>query len=138
MSKENIITILIAIVLCLGVIVFAVINNTNKKRVSGIYDNFAQCLTDKGAVMYGAAWCAHCKEQKAVLGESFKFIDYVECPDNTQFCIDKGIQGYPTWLIGTSTKLEGFDKNKTMQELSDATGCLLPDLKNSSSSTVTK
>lgn len=123
-NTGNKIIIGIAIILSIGIIIFAVINNSNK--IIKNYDKFAQCLTDKGAVMYGAEWCAHCKEQKAVLGNSFRLINYAGCPDNTQFCIDKGIQGYPTWLIGTSTKLEGFDKNKTMQELSDATGCVLP------------
>ena len=76
--------------------------------------------------MYGAESCPHCIKQKAVFGDSFKFINYVECPDNTQLCINRGIQGYPTWLLGTTTIAEGFDKNKTMQELSDATGCELP------------
>jgi hypothetical protein len=106
------------------IFVFAGKGNTNTDKN---YDTFAQCLTDKGAVMYGAEWCAHCKEQKETFGASFKHIKYVECPDNTKLCLDKGIDGYPTWLFGTSTKkVEGFDKNTTMQELSDATGCVLP------------
>jgi len=126
-STENKIIIGSAIAVSLFVIIFAIANNNDSKnKVPDLYDKFAQCLTDNGAVMYGAEWCAHCKEQKAVFGDSFRLINYVECPDNTQLCIDNGIQGYPTWLIGTSTILEGFDKNKTMQELSDATGCPLP------------
>lgn len=62
---------------------------------------FAQCLTDKGFVMYGAAWCSHCQAQKALFGDSFKNIKYVECPDNINFCLDKGIKGYPTWIKET-------------------------------------
>lgn len=129
MIKENKIVIVSAIFLIIAVIIFAFINVKSLARknvATGLYDAFAQCLTDKGAVMYGAEWCTHCQAQKAAFGDSFKFINYVECPDNTQVCIDKGIQGYPTWLIGTSTKLEGFDENKTMKDLSDATGCELP------------
>ena len=130
MTRGNKIIIGCAIVLSMAIIIFGIVNTSNKNNTSGnkagLYDTFAQCLTDKGAVMYGAEWCAHCKEQKAVFGDSFRLIKYVECPDNTQFCIDKGVQGYPTWLIGTSTKLEGFDESKTMKELSDATGCPLP------------
>ncbi len=127
-DKKNIIIIGFIIILFTAAVAF-VINISNKNKVSnnsGAYDKFAQCLTDKGAVMYGAEWCTHCKAQKAVFGDSFKFIKYVECPDNIQLCIDSGVQGYPTWLIGTSTKLEGFDENKTMKELSDATDCPLP------------
>lgn len=128
MSKGNKIIISCAAAISLAVIVYAVVSNTKKieSNTPGKYDNFAQCLTDMGAVMYGAVWCSHCIEQKAEFGDSFKYVKYIECPDNTQFCIDKGIQGFPTWLIGTSTKLEGYEKNKTMQELSDATGCTLP------------
>jgi len=126
MTKENKMIIVVAIILSIIVISFAFVNTAAKNKIPSLYDSFAQCLTDKGAVLYGAEWCTHCKEQKAVLGDSFRLIKYVECPDNTQFCIDKGIQGYPTWIIGTSTMLEGFDKDKTMQNLSDITGCPLP------------
>lgn len=121
----------ILIIVGFFLIVFVLIlifSNKNASNGDGKnYDLFAQCLTEKGAVMYGAEWCAHCKEQKAVFGDSFKYINYVECPENTKLCIEKGIEGYPTWLFGSSTKkVEGFDKNKTMQELSDATSCVLP------------
>ena len=62
-------------------------------------DGFAKCLTEKGWAMYGAIWCSHCLAQKKLFGESFQYIKYVECPDNTQLCLDKGIIGYPTWLV---------------------------------------
>lgn len=62
-------------------------------------DAFAKCLTEKGWAMYGAEWCSHCKSQKEMFGDSFQYIKYVECPDNIQFCLDKGINGYPTWLV---------------------------------------
>ena len=129
MEKQNKIIIGCAVILCVAVIIFIIINGSKSKSLPNnkvvSYDTFAQCLTNKGAVMYGAEWCSHCKAQKAAFGDSFKFINYVECPENTQLCIDKGVQGYPTWLIGTSTKLDGFD-DKTMQALSSATGCPLP------------
>ena len=113
--------------LCLIVIFYAFTQNTTAK-IENVYDDFAQCLTEKGAVMYGSAWCSHCKEEKATFGDSFKFINYVECPDNTQLCIDKGIRGYPSWSIGTSTELiEGFSKNVTFGQLSAITGCKLPN-----------
>ena len=130
MEKQNKIILGFAAILCVGIVIYAVVNNNKNSSIGagakfGLYDQFAQCLTSKGATMYGAAWCSHCKEQKAAFGDSFKYINYVECPDNTKLCIDKGIQGFPTWLIGTSTKLEGFDSH-TMKALSDATGCPLP------------
>ena len=130
MNKQNKIIIGSAVFLSAAIIIFGIIsNNINsivENNIPGFYDQFAQCLTSKRATMFGAAWCLHCREQKAVFGDSFKYINYVECPQNTQSCIDKGVQVFPTWLIGTSTKLEGFVENKTMKELSEAAECPLP------------
>ena len=128
-SKENKIIMGVAGVLSIAIIIFAIVNvkkTTTENTGPGLYDAFAQCLTDKGAVMYGAAWCSHCQEQKKTFGSSFKFVKYVECPDNTQLCIDKGIQGYPTWLMNEKVISEGFAGERSMKELSDATGCPLP------------
>ncbi|MBW4463529.1 MAG: hypothetical protein KME47_25305 [Nodosilinea sp. WJT8-NPBG4] len=64
----------------------------------------AQHLADTGGVMYGAYWCPHCADQKAMFGEAVDQVPYVECAadgDNPQpeLCKQKGIQGYPTWEI---------------------------------------
>lgn len=123
MNKENKIILLVAIFIVILVVIFAFVKEKETKAVN--YDEFAKCLTEKGAIMYGAEWCSHCKEQKAIFGSSFKYVNYVECPDGVQMCLEKGISGYPTWIIGTSTKIEGFDEN-TMQELSRVTSCSLP------------
>ena len=121
------ILIIVGFFLIVFVLIFIFAGKEASNKNTKNYDVFAQCLTERGAVMYGAESCSHCKEQKEILGSSFKYIKYVECPENTKLCLDKGIEGYPTWLFGTSTKkVEGFDKNTTMQELSDATGCILP------------
>jgi hypothetical protein len=126
MTTENKLIISGAVIISIAILILAVINNGNKVTIPGQYDNFAQCLAEKGATMYGAEWCPHCKDQKAAFGDSFKYIKYVECPDNIKLCIDKGVQGYPTWLFtGTTTQVEGFEGNKTMQELAKVTGCQL-------------
>ena len=83
---------------------------------------FAQCLTDKGLVMYGAAWCPHCQREKKGFGEAFKYVSYVECPDNPKLCTEKGISGYPTWILEDGTKLEG---EQGVEKLSTVTGCVI-------------
>ncbi len=139
-SKENIIIMVCAVLVIIAVIIFAVFYKTSKPiivnnsiRIEGFdgektmqtlasstqcvlptnknFDDFAKCLTQKGAVMYGAVWCPHCKEQKAAFGDSFKYINHIECPDNTQLCIDKGIQGYPTWIISASSTANASTTN---------------------------
>lgn len=78
-----------------------------------VLDEFAKCLTEKGAVMYGAEWCPYCKEEIRTFGESFKFIDYVECPQKPNRCIKAGVEAYPTWIFADGKKLvgrQGIDK----------------------------
>ena len=89
----------------------------------GSYDNFAQCLTDSGAKMFGTYWCPHCKVQKEMFGSSFKNINYVECslPDGTgqtQICADEGIKGYPTWELENGSRIEGGLSLKRLATLS--------------------
>ena len=49
-------------------------------NVEDSMEQFATCLTENGATMYGAEWCGHCKAQKEMFGEAaFEKVDYVEC-----------------------------------------------------------
>ena len=94
----------------------------------GRLDSFASCLKDRGAVFYGAFWCPHCQATKSLFGRSVKLLPYVECStpdgkDQLQICKDKSIQNYPTWEFADGTRQTG---ELTLQQLSDATGCPLP------------
>ena len=74
-----------------------------KPQAPGKLDGFAQAIKASGAEFYGAFWCPHCQEQKAEFGTSEKYLPYVECsnPDQsqTQICIDKKIESYPSWTF---------------------------------------
>jgi len=92
------------------------------------YDAFAKCLGAKQAKMYGAFWCPHCAEQKELFGPSFKYAPYVECGITgqkgiQQVCKDANIQHFPTWTFANGTRFEG---KKSLEFLSDQTGCSLP------------
>lgn len=89
--------------------------------VAGDHDSFAQCLSEKGAVMYGAYWCSHCKNQKEMFGSSFEFVNYVECTEEELKCTSDGIEGYPTWIIN-GRKYPG---EQSLSSLSSLTGCEL-------------
>src|SRR5690606_1699273 len=74
----------------------------------GQLDAFASCLAEEGATFYGAFWCPHCQNQKAMFGRSARLLPYVECstPDGRgqlQLCTDAGITGYPTWIFEDGT-----------------------------------
>lgn len=93
------------------------------------YVTFAQCLTDKGATMYGAYWCPHCQNQKKLFGKKgFEKVQYVECaeggPDaNPTLCAQKKVESYPTWIFADSSRVTG---EQQLDELALRTSCVLP------------
>lgn len=123
MKKSDGILLTSVIVLILGFVIFIF----SKVTQPGVYNSFAQCLTEKGATFYGAFWCPHCQEQKQLFGKSISEVNYVECstPDGsnqTQECKDKDIKGYPTWIFADNTVI---NKVMPLQDLADKTGCEL-------------
>ena len=95
---------------------------------SSTLDNFAKCISSKGARMYGAWWCPHCADQKEEFGYAFQYVTYTECSPEGQrtmndTCKQAGIKGYPTWKFPDGTTHEG---PLPLSALSDKTGCKLP------------
>jgi hypothetical protein len=91
-------------------------------------DAFAQCLSTKGAKMYGAYWCPHCADQKEMFGSSFQYAPYVECGikgsrNQAQVCIDAGVKRFPTWVFADGARVEGAH---SLEFLGQETGCPLP------------
>ena len=101
-----------------------------KDEVRGNYDDFAQCLTDKGVVMYGAYWCPHCQNEKRAFGNSFRLVNYVECTQETGRCLAEKINGYPTWIFpdpsaGSGQVAKRFEGEMGLEGLSEASECPL-------------
>lgn len=91
-------------------------------------DKFAKCITESGAVMYGAFWCPHCARTKKSFGSAFNHIKYVECDprgDNEQseLCIEEGIDKYDTWRFADGSELVSEPE---FSALSEKTGCPMP------------
>lgn len=118
----------IGVVLLIAIFVVIFRMTGNVTAGGGEYDEFAQCVTDAGAKMYGAYWCGHCTNQKDGFGKSFDLVDYTECDprgsnSNQAACQANGITGYPTWIFADGTRKSGF---VPMPELALRTGCSLP------------
>ncbi|MDR7538249.1 MAG: vitamin K epoxide reductase family protein [Armatimonadota bacterium] len=80
--------------------------------VSGYAEGLARHLAASGARFYGAYWCPHCQDQKAIFGRAARALPYIECDPRgvaaqPQACISAGIRAYPTWDIG-GKRYEGF------------------------------
>lgn len=87
----------------------------------------AQHLATTGGIMYGAYWCPHCADQKAMFGDAVDQMPYVECAadgDNAQpeLCKQRGIDGYPTWELGGQL----YPGVKSLDELATLSGFSAP------------
>ncbi|MBM3231813.1 hypothetical protein FJZ21_00330 [Candidatus Pacearchaeota archaeon] len=122
---------IIGVLLVVAIIVILfIIGSSGVSYAQEDIDTFAQCITEKGGVMYGAFWCAHCAKVKKNFGEGFRYIEYVECDprkENEQslLCIEKGIETYATFEFNNNpnTRLIG---EPTFEELAVASGCIAP------------
>jgi hypothetical protein len=116
-------------IIIIGLIILAIIfvvfyfYSKPAPTASAKYDDFAKCLASKNITMYGAAWCSHCQNEKKAFEGSFKYVPYVECPDDPKKCLDKNVNAYPTWIFPDGKKLVG---EQGLEKLSQESGCPLP------------
>ena len=84
----------------------------------------AKYLKNNGVVKYSAYWCPNCLDQSELFGrKAYKELNVVECSrdgknSQTQLCIDKKIQGFPSWEINGNIII-GV---QTLEKLSELTG----------------
>jgi uncharacterized membrane protein/glutaredoxin len=85
----------------------------------------AEHLAEEGVVFYGASWCPHCQQQKALFGASAARLPYVECslggPSAPQAaaCRNAGVRSYPTWVINGRAYV---GEVLSLAQLADASG----------------
>jgi uncharacterized membrane protein/glutaredoxin len=90
---------------------------------AGFEGALARHLRDQGAVMYGAYWCPHCTEQKALFGDAAKDLPYVECDPKgvnarPDLCEKAGVKSFPTWVLGDKRR-EGVQSPQALAEFSN-------------------
>lgn len=110
-----VIVILVLIVLFLS---WTFISNSKKP---GKYDDFAKCLTEKGAVIYGNDFCEYTRKEMNFFGKSSKYLNYIKCINNKALCDSKGVKLTPTWEING----EMHEQVQTLERLAYLTGCKL-------------
>src|SRR3989338_10670149 len=98
----------------IGIIALAVLASLISYAVlsPGKYDNFAKCLTEKGAVMYGENWCKYTNAQKAMFGKSFKYVNYQ---------VKTNLDKRPTWVIDGKS----YETVQSFERLAALTGCAI-------------
>lgn len=80
----------------------------------------ANCLTENGVTMFGTERCGHCKNMKAAFGTAFENVDYVDCDEDRQACLDAGVRGFPTW---TDAEGNPYPGTQSLERLASIGGC---------------
>jgi hypothetical protein len=80
----------------------------------------ANCMTENGTKMYGTARCSHCNDQRALFGDGFANVEYTDCDDDRQSCLDAWVRGFPTWING---EWDSFPGTQTLSRLAAISGC---------------
>ncbi len=83
----------------------------------------AKHLSASGAKFYGAYWCPHCADQKAMFGPAAALPPYIECDPRSpvgrpQVCAAAGVRAYPTWEI----KGQRYEGVLSLDELAGLSG----------------
>lgn len=122
-QSKAVITLATVVLVVLPIVIWAKLSF--KSPEAGQYDDLAKCLAAKNVRMYGAYWCSHCQAQKKAFGNSWQYIEYIECSlaggkGQTQECNEAGIQVYPTWDLGNGERLSG---EVSFEQLAEKSGC---------------
>ena len=105
-----------------GLMLYFLVLTDPKPDPENAVDRLALCLRDRGATMYGLPTCPHCQEQKDKFGDFFKYIDYIDCSENENKCMNQRIESVPTWIIDG----QKYDDLRELDELADKAGCDYP------------
>ena len=99
---------------------------SEEKRNYGVLE---KCMTENDVNMYSSFRCAFCAKTKDKFGDSFQYINEIECHPQgenpeTERCLKMDIKKTPTWIIekdGVEIKrLVGFQSPETLAEFA---GC---------------
>ncbi|PIN99702.1 hypothetical protein COT72_05510 [archaeon CG10_big_fil_rev_8_21_14_0_10_43_11] len=94
-------------------------------RIPEEYTRFAQCLTQKGAKLYGIAGTTHYDEAQTLFGISWEYVTFIDCSVQRSVCIASGVNKYPTWMFADGSKRT---QPMTFSQLASKTGCALPSI----------
>ena len=107
MNKSSAITLIVII----AVIIFAVyliVQDTGSAN-----EELVKCIGERSE-LYIQLGCHACETQEKMFGDSYKFLNVVDCWDERDKCIEKGIEATPTWIIN-GEKFRGVQSIDTLK-----------------------
>jgi len=115
-----IVTVALVFVVLISVLVPSFIIIQKKGR-----ESLAECLAEKGFVLYGSEWCGKCEEQLELFRAAANKLKYVDCTTSqpmvlSYLCIKEQINQVPTWKAPDGRMLKGYT---SARQLSAESGC---------------
>jgi hypothetical protein len=115
MKKEKAVTagIIILVLLIAGMIIYS----KNSSNIAVPSEQVARYIGEH-SVLYVQTGCSHCKDQEDLFGENVKYLNMIDCLQNTSACISAGIEATPTWVINRE-KYVGVQSIEKLKELTN-------------------
>ncbi len=98
-------------VVAIGILVGGYALSAPRAAAQDYAQGLAAHLAATEAKFYGAYWCPHCADQKALFGPAARLLPYIECDPRSpvgqlQVCLSRQIRAFPTWEIA-GQRIEG-------------------------------
>eukprot|EP00547_Thalassionema_nitzschioides_P001752 CAMPEP_0194216712 /NCGR_PEP_ID=MMETSP0156-20130528/19533_1 /TAXON_ID=33649 /ORGANISM="Thalassionema nitzschioides, Strain L26-B" /LENGTH=197 /DNA_ID=CAMNT_0038945543 /DNA_START=113 /DNA_END=706 /DNA_ORIENTATION=+ len=88
----------------------------------------AKYLNENGVAVYETYWCPHSARQRELFGkQAWSILKHVECSPQGYLgqplmCQKEGIDGYPTWKLGSKKNSELLGGERPLSVLAEASG----------------
>ncbi len=92
---------------------------TEHNQANDSSEDLANCLKQKGVILYGVEDCEFCLKQKMLFGTAQVLLNDRDCQKEEQECRQIGVKGYPLWLIN-GRKYQGL---RSLSELAIIANC---------------
>ena len=110
-TKTYLILSIIVIIVIIGILMRKSNGETPEREL-------AECIGSKSE-LYIQLGCSACKLQEDVFGESYIYLDIIDCTQSPEKCSQAGITKTPTWIIDN----EKYPGVRTLELLKEETGC---------------
>ena len=117
----------IIMAIILNILPFIILNLPQSEKPN--YDSDAKCITEKGVNMYGSFKCGVCAKTRKMFGDSFQYINEIEChpqgeDSQWELCQKIGLKGTPTWILEPDGKeMKRHTGFLDVEELKEFAGC---------------
>ena len=81
--------------------------------------DFKACLSEQDIVLYINSGDAYKTLEDIETKEYLTYVRIMNCVNNNDFCLDKGIKSFPSWIINN----QKFEGDVSISELSGFSGC---------------